>query len=98
MVLNRFQSSIPKNGKVAEPGLVGVAPANGAIKWEPDSVCQKVSLITDLPLPILSLYHSHKSGAIGSPTEPKVLKDDRSYLSISSSPTLLINLNAVGAT
>lgn len=32
--------SIPKNGKEALPGLVGVTPPNGVITWLPVSVCQ----------------------------------------------------------
>jgi hypothetical protein len=32
--------SIPKNGREAEPGLVGVIPARGVMTWEPVSVCQ----------------------------------------------------------
>ena len=38
------------------------------------------------------------SGEIGSPTEPKVLKELKSYLAISCSPALRNNLKAVGAT
>ena len=34
--------SIPKKGKDALPGLVGVTPASGLITWDPVSVCQYV--------------------------------------------------------
>jgi hypothetical protein len=34
--------SIPKNGREALPGLVGVTPASGVITLEPVSVCQYV--------------------------------------------------------
>jgi len=34
--------SIPKKGKDALPGLVGVTPANGVMTLEPVSVCQYV--------------------------------------------------------
>ena len=51
-----------------------------------------------LVLPTNSLYHSQISGEIGSPTEPKVLKELKSYLAISCSPALRNNLKAVGAT
>lgn len=34
--------SIPKNGKEALPGFVGVTPPNGVITWLPVSVCQYV--------------------------------------------------------
>jgi hypothetical protein len=32
--------SMPKKGREAEPGLVGVMPARGVMTWEPVSVCQ----------------------------------------------------------
>jgi hypothetical protein len=32
--------SIPKNGRDADPGFVGVIPPMGEITWEPVSVCQ----------------------------------------------------------
>jgi hypothetical protein len=32
--------SMPKNGKEALPGFVGVPYARGVITWEPVSVCQ----------------------------------------------------------
>lgn len=34
--------SMPKNGRVALPGLVGVTPPRGVIMCEPVSVCQYV--------------------------------------------------------
>ena len=34
--------SIPKNGREALPGLVGVTPARGVMTLEPVSVCQYV--------------------------------------------------------
>uniref|UniRef100_A0A1B0B577 Uncharacterized protein n=1 Tax=Glossina palpalis gambiensis TaxID=67801 RepID=A0A1B0B577_9MUSC len=40
-------------GKPAEPGFMGVAPGKGVITWPPVSVCQKVSTIEHLSLPIL---------------------------------------------
>ena len=36
---------MPKNGSVAEPGLVGVAPGSGVIMMPPVSVCHQVSTI-----------------------------------------------------
>jgi len=34
--------SMPKKGREAEPGLVGVMPPRGVMTWEPVSVCQYV--------------------------------------------------------
>ena len=34
--------SMPKKGREAEPGLVGVTPARGVMTLEPVSVCQYV--------------------------------------------------------
>ena len=33
---------MPKKGKDALPGLVGVTPPSGVITWDPVSVCQYV--------------------------------------------------------
>ena len=41
----------PKNGRVAEPGLVGVTPGNGVIRMPPVSVCHQVSTIVQRPSP-----------------------------------------------
>src|SRR2546421_11595 len=38
-------ASTPKNGKVALPGFVGIAPGNGVIMIAPVSVCHQVSTI-----------------------------------------------------
>ncbi len=43
---------IPGSGKVAEPGLIGVAPGSGVIICPPVSVCHQVSTIEQLPPPI----------------------------------------------
>lgn len=40
VVASSTTGSMPKKGKVAEPGLVGTAPGRGVSKWAPDSVCQ----------------------------------------------------------
>ena len=34
------EDMIPGSGKVAQPGLIGVAPGSGEIIWPPVSVCQ----------------------------------------------------------
>ena len=36
---------MPGSGRVAEPGLVGVAPGSGVIMIAPVSVCHQVSTI-----------------------------------------------------
>ena len=43
--------SMPKKGKVAEPGFVGVAPGNGEIRMPPVSVCHHVSTMGQRSLP-----------------------------------------------
>src|SRR5918995_7062635 len=71
-------ASIPGRGLVAEPGLVGVAPGSGEIMIAPVSVCHHVSTMGQRPLPMVSLYHIHASGLIGSPTVPSRRREDRS--------------------
>ena len=65
----------PKNGIVAEPGLVGMAPGSGVIRMPPVSVCHQVSTIGQRPSPTTRWYHSQASGLIGSPTEPSRRSD-----------------------
>src|ERR1700736_3505187 len=67
--------STPKNGSVALPGLVGIAPGSGVIMIAPVSVCHQVSTIGQRPAPIVSRYHIQASGLIGSPTDPRSRKD-----------------------
>src|ERR1700678_2710750 len=62
--------SMPRKGRVAEPGLVGIAPGNGASMIAPVSVCHQVSTMGQRPLPIISRYQIQVSGLIGSPTVP----------------------------
>ena len=62
----------PKNGNVAEPGFVAMAPGNGAIMWPPVSVCHHASTIEQRSLPTCLWYQSQASGLIGSPTVPSV--------------------------
>ena len=47
-------ATTPGNGRVAEPGLVGVAPGSGAIMIMPVSVCHQVSTIGQRFLPMTS--------------------------------------------
>src|SRR5258706_11199428 len=69
--------TIPKNGKVADPGLVGVAPGNGVIKIPPVSVCHHVSTIGHRFPPIVSRYQIQASGLMGSPTVPSKRSEDK---------------------
>src|ERR1700758_5609604 len=73
-------ASTPKNGKVALPGLVGVAPGNRVIMIPPVSVCPQVSTIGHGPPPISVWYHNRASGLIGSPTVPSSRREERSWL------------------
>jgi hypothetical protein len=68
-----------EEGHVAEPGLSRVAPGSGVIRWPPVSVCHQVSTMGQRPLPTTSLYQFQASGLIGSPTEPRSFRLERSY-------------------
>ena len=87
----------PKNGLVAEPGLVGMAPGRGVIRMPPVSVCHQVSTIGQRPWPTTSSYQFQASGLIGSPTEPRMRKDERSHRSTHSRPCPISARIAVGA-
>src|SRR5690625_7274746 len=63
---------------MAAPGLVAVTPGSGLIRMLPFSVCHQVSTIGHRSPPIISRYHIHASGLMGSPTLPSNRKDDRS--------------------
>ena len=69
---------MPKNGKVPEPGLVGVAPGSGVIMIAPVSVCHHVSTIGQRSPPMTLWYHIQASGLIGSPTVPRRRSELRS--------------------
>src|ERR1700758_1106193 len=73
-------ASTPKNGKVALPGLVGVAPGNGLIMIPPVSVCHQVSTMGQRLPPIAVWSHIHASGLIGSPTVPNSRREERLWL------------------
>ena len=94
---SKITGSMPKNGLVAEPGFVSVAPGRGVKRCPPVSVCHHVSTIGQFPLPTTSLYQFHASGFIGSPTVPKTFKDDRSHFSTNSLPWPIKARIAVGA-
>src|SRR5438132_11728485 len=78
-------ASTPKKGSVALPGLVGIAPGNGVIRIEPVSVCHQVSTTGQRPPPMVLEYHIHASGLIGSPTDPRRRKEERSCFLTKSS-------------
>ena len=63
----------------------------------PVSVCHQVSTIGQLSEPITFRYQIHASGFIGSPTEPRSLKDFKLNLFGCSSPHFIQVLIRVGA-
>src|SRR5215472_17218493 len=87
----------PGNGRVAEPGLVAIAPGIGVSMMCPVSVCHQVSTIGQRLLPMVSRYHIHASGLIGSPTVPSRRRLLMSCLFGHSSPHLINVRMAVGA-
>src|ERR1700720_951694 len=89
--------STPKNGSVALPGLVGIAPGNGVIMIAPVSVCHQVSTMGQRPPPTFSLYHIQASGFIGSPTDPSRRSEERSCFLSHWSPQRINARIAVGA-
>src|SRR5271168_3464291 len=76
----------PGRGRVAEPGLVGVAPGNGEIIIAPVSVCHQVSTMGQRFFPMASKYHFQAAGLMGSPTVPRRRRLLISCLSIHSVP------------
>src|SRR5262245_54034259 len=96
-VSSTTSGTIPKNGSVAEPGFVGVAPGNGVIKIPPVSVCHQVSTIGQRLPPMTSLYQIHASGLIGSPTVPSKRNELKSCFFGHSVPHFMNARMAVGA-
>src|SRR5207247_10619017 len=88
---------MPGNGRVALPGLVGIAPGSGVIMIAPVSVCHHVSTIGHRSFPITWWYHIHASGLIGSPTVPSRRRLERSRPVGHWSPHLIKARMAVGA-
>ncbi|CAB4724941.1 unannotated protein [freshwater metagenome] len=83
---------------MADPGLVAVTPGNGEIMIAPVSVCHHVSTIGQRLPPIISRYHIHASGLIGSPTLPSKRSDSKLCACGNSSPHFIhvrINVGAV---
>src|SRR5262245_47266986 len=92
-----MSAKMPGSGRVAEPGLVGVAPGSGEMRWPPVSVCHHVSTIGQRPPPTVSWYQIHASGLIGSPTVPRMRRLERLYFFGRSPPALINERIAVGA-
>ena len=65
-----ISGTTPGKGRVAEPGLVAIAPGMGVSMMCPVSVCHQVSTIGQRLWPMTSRYHIHASGLMGSPTVP----------------------------
>ena len=72
-------------------------PGNGVIKIPPVSVCHQVSTIGQRPLPMFLWYQRQASGLIGSHTDPKTRKVERSYFPGKSSSKDIKARIAVGA-
>ena len=72
-------------------------PGSGVIAIIPVSVCHHVSTTGVCPAPIVSRYHIHASGLIGSPTEPSSRSELRSCASACSLPHFMCARIAVGA-
>ena len=90
--------STPKKGRVAEPGLAGVAPGRGVIRMPPVSVCHQVSTMAQRPAPTTSWYHSQTSGLMGSPDRAQDPQgSDGSNFFTHSSPSRAMARMAVGA-
>ena len=79
---------MPGKGKVQEPGTSGVAPGSGVIMWLPVSVCHQVSTTGQRPPPTTLKYHIQASGLIGSPTVPRMRREERLYFFGRSAPGL----------
>src|SRR5271169_2406688 len=92
-----ISAATPGNGRVADPGLVAIAPGTGAIIMLPVSVCHHVSVMGQRFPPITSRYHIQASGLMGSPTVPRRRRLLMSCFLGHSSPHLRKVRIAVGA-
>ena len=88
---------MPGSGRVADPGFVSVRPGRGAIIIPPVSVCHHVSTIGQRSPPMNRWYHTHASGLIGSPTEPRRRRLERSRFAGHWVPQRMNERMAVGA-
>ena len=85
-------------GRVAEPGLVAMAPGSGEIMMCPVSVCHQVSTIGQRSRPMTSRYHIQASGLIGSPTRAEQAQADHVVLAAAiARPSCMKARMAVGA-
>ncbi|CAM5488339.1 hypothetical protein STENM327S_08998 [Streptomyces tendae] len=75
--------------------MAWVTPGSGLIIIEPVSVCHQAST-TGVGADALR-YQIHASGLIGSPTEPRTRREDRSNFAGMSSPHFMNVRIAVGA-
>src|ERR1700685_3547129 len=87
----------PGKGRVAEPGLVAIAPGSGEIIAAPVSVCHQVSTMGQRLWPITSRYHIQASGLMGSPTVPRSRSELRLCLRGHCSPNRINARMEVGA-
>ena len=92
-----ISATTPGNGFVADPGLVAIAPGIGESMMCPVSVCHQVSTMGQRLPPIVSRYHIHASGLMGSPTVPSRRRLLMSCFFGHSSPHLRKVRIAVGA-
>src|SRR6185437_1495104 len=92
-----MSGTMPKNGLLAEPGLLDTAPGIVEIMMPPVSVCHQVSTIGQRSFPITFEYHIHVCGLIGSPTLPSNRRLSSLCRFGNSSPHLINARMAVGA-
>ena len=88
---------MPGSGRIAAPGFAAVTPGSGLIMMAPVSVCHQVSTTGQRLPPMCSRYQTYASGLMGSPTEPRIRRLDRSNLAGMSSPHFMNVRIAVGA-
>src|SRR6202158_35029 len=92
-----ISATTPGNARVAEPGLVAMAPGIGAIMMWPVSVCHHESMMGQRLPPTVSRYHIQASGLMGSPTVPSRRRLLMSCFFGHSSPHLMKVRIAAGA-
>ena len=88
-------AEMPGSAVIAEPGLHIVTPGSGAIIAAPVSVCHQVSTIGTASAPNTS-GTSAMSGLMGSPTDPRRRRLDRSWAKAMSRPHFMNALKVVG--
>ena len=82
---------------MAAPGLVAVMPGSGVIMMPPVSVCHQVSTMGQRPPPMWVRYQIQASGLMGSPTDPRSRRLERSCSAGRSSPHFMKVRIVVGA-